>query len=617
MISVLSFFILIFIYHQNTKSTAISNAKANINELLLNYKAFRSYVSNVQKEEVYKLQKNGHIDQEYFNPTLLSSTFSAKNVNNIYNTFKESMGEKPIVIRFASDNPRNVANKANQEESILLKKFNSNELHEYTKIIEDYNGTTLYYVLPTKRTTNKCMRCHSDPSIAPQGLVEIYGDKNGFYENVGEIRAILSTSYPLDKDLANANKTFWILTIATFIIFAILLLIVFIFSKEIREANKTLDDKVNSRTKELEDEKEYIRTILDVNPSIILVTNNMQIVNANKQFFNLFDCNNIEEFKKEVQCIGDYFVGFDKKAFPEDGMISGKIWSDYLVESSQLTHYVTIEYKGTIHDYIISGAKLNGHGDTLITLHNITEQLRKDKLLFEQSKLASMGEMIGNIAHQWRQPLSIISTSATGMQIQKEYGILDDEKLHSGCETINENAQYLSKTIDDFRNFIRGDREKKEFNLKEDIQSFLQLVESTTKAFHIKVILELEDNVMIHGYPNELIQCFMNIFNNSKDILKDIDEHDRYIFIKTYRENSQIIIKIKDNAGGIPAEVLPKIFEPYFTTKHQSQGTGLGLHMTYNLITDGMKGTIIAHNVKYIYEDKGYTGAEFVITLPL
>jgi len=617
MISVLSFFILIFIYHQNTKSTAISNAKANINELLLNYKAFRSYVSNVQKEEVYKLQKNGHIDQEYFNPTLLSSTFSAKNVNNIYNTFKESMGEKPIVIRFASDNPRNVANKANQEESILLKKFNSNELHEYTKIIEDHNGTTLYYVLPTKRTTNKCMRCHSDPSIAPQGLVEIYGDKHGFYENVGEIRAILSTSYPLDKDLTNANKTFWILTIATFVIFAILLLIVFIFSKEIREANKTLDDKVNSRTKELEDEKEYIRTILDVNPSIILVTNNMQIVNANKQFFNLFDCNNIEEFKKEVQCIGDYFVGFDKKAFPKDGMISGKIWSDYLVESSQLTHYVTIEYKGTIHDYIISGAKLNGHGDTLITLHNITEQLRKDKLLFEQSKLASMGEMIGNIAHQWRQPLSIISTSATGMQIQKEYGILDDEKLHSGCETINENAQYLSKTIDDFRNFIRGDREKKEFNLKEDIQSFLQLVESTTKAFHIKVILELEDNVMIHGYPNELIQCFMNIFNNSKDILKDIDEHDRYIFIKTYRENNQIIIKIKDNAGGIPAEVLPKIFEPYFTTKHQSQGTGLGLHMTYNLITDGMKGTIIAHNVKYIYEDKGYTGAEFVITLPL
>ncbi|MEA3353569.1 MAG: HAMP domain-containing sensor histidine kinase [Campylobacterota bacterium] len=132
----------------------------------------------------------------------------------------------------------------------------------------------------------------------------------------------------------------------------------------------------------------------------------------------------------------------------------------------------------------------------------------------------------------------------------------------------------------------------------------------------IKIVKELDEQIEIDSYPNELIQCFINIFNNSKDILKDIKTN-RYFFISAYIKDDKVIIKFKDNAGGIPDNIMPHIFEPYFTTKHKSQGTGLGLHMTYNLIVEGMKGTIEVENVTYKYHGEEYTGALFKIILPL
>ena len=251
----------------------------------------------------------------------------------------------------------------------------------------------------------------------------------------------------------------------------------------------------------------------------------------------------------------------------------------------------------------------------LISTKDVT-QLKK---LESHAKLASMGEMIGNIAHQWRQPLSVISTGATGLQLEHEYGTLSDKVFTETCELINENAQYLSKTIDDFRNYIKGDSKLIKFNLKNDTDSFIKLVDSTIKNHQINVILDLEECIEINGYPNELIQCFINIFNNSKDALveKEIAEDERYIFISQYKIDNNVFIEFKDNAGGIPESILPKIFEPYFTTKHQTQGTGLGLHMTYEFIINSMGGNITIENVDYQFNNKSYRGANFVIEIPL
>jgi len=241
---------------------------------------------------------------------------------------------------------------------------------------------------------------------------------------------------------------------------------------------------------------------------------------------------------------------------------------------------------------------------------------QKDQMLSEQSKMAAMGEMLGNIAHQWRQPLSIISTGATGMLAQKEYGLLNDEQFNVTCNAINENAQYLSKTIDDFKNFIKGDRIKQVFNLEENIKSFVHLVEGSIKTHNIKLVLETDQKIQVNGYENELIQCFINIFNNSKDALKENRSKNRLIIISTEIEDDNTIIKFLDNGNGIPNDILSKVFEPYFTTKHKSQGTGLGLNMTYKFIVNGMNGDIIAKNKTFEYQGQNYQGAEFTIILP-
>lgn len=248
----------------------------------------------------------------------------------------------------------------------------------------------------------------------------------------------------------------------------------------------------------------------------------------------------------------------------------------------------------------------------------VKDEVEKNKLfqekLFKADKLASMGEMISNIAHQWRQPLSIISTVATGIKIQKEFGTLKDEELVQNMDLINKNAQYLSETINDFRNFIKGDRKIKNYDLSTTINNFIHIIESTIKTDNINIILNLEKDIKIDGYPNELIQCLINIFNNSKDAFKEIKQENPLIFISTSLQNDNLTIRIKDNAGGIPQNIISKIYDPYFTTKHKSQGTGLGLHMTYKLIDEGMHGKIEAQNVEFEYENKIYKGAEFIIT---
>jgi len=246
---------------------------------------------------------------------------------------------------------------------------------------------------------------------------------------------------------------------------------------------------------------------------------------------------------------------------------------------------------------------------------DVTFDKQQELNVIEQAKLASMGEMIANIAHQWRQPLSVISTASTGMQLQKEYGLLKDEEFYRSCDAINDNVQYLSQTIDDFKNFIKNDSVRKYFKLDENINKFLSLISGTIKSCDIELILDLDSNIQINGYENELIQCYMNIFNNAKDAL--LDNKEKLLFLSTYMKDNKVVISIKDNAGGISMDIMSKIFEPYFTTKHKFQGTGLGLHMTYNLIESGMSGSIDVINSTYVHNEKECKGAEFLITLPL
>ena len=257
--------------------------------------------------------------------------------------------------------------------------------------------------------------------------------------------------------------------------------------------------------------------------------------------------------------------------------------------------------------------KLIGYFSTRFDITTKKELELKQKQMDEQSKLASMGEMIGNIAHQWRQPLNMISTKATGALFQKEMGILDDPKFEEAMESINDNAQYLSQTIDTFKNFIKTSQEKNiiETTLQDEIKMTMTLVKAGYENNYISINIDLWEEPLSCVIPEgELTQVLMNILNNAKDILKEnINEDDRWVDIKLISKDNQGIITVEDNGGGIPQDVLPKIFEPYFTTKHQSQGTGLGLHMSYKIVTESLGGVIYASNSE--------NGALFTIEIPL
>jgi len=246
-------------------------------------------------------------------------------------------------------------------------------------------------------------------------------------------------------------------------------------------------------------------------------------------------------------------------------------------------------------------------------IKTIEDNRHKDVILHEQSKMASMGEMIGNIAHQWRQPLSVISTASSGVQIQKEYGNLTDDYLEDMLNKINDATQYLSSTIEDFRSFVKGDNKKLNFNISEYLYKALKIENSTLNEKNIKLIKDIDNNLIINSYGNLLIQVVVNILNNSQDALEKIDKDNRYIFIELNKKNDKAVLKIKDNAGGIDESIISKIFEAYFTTKHQSQGTGLGLYMTYNML-NSMGASIDVENCILKYKDNEYRGVEFIIT---
>jgi signal transduction histidine kinase len=243
----------------------------------------------------------------------------------------------------------------------------------------------------------------------------------------------------------------------------------------------------------------------------------------------------------------------------------------------------------------------------------------KDKQLLDQSKMVALGEMIGNIAHQWRQPLSVITVSASGIKLKKELNILEDDELMQFVDGIMNSSKYLSQVIDDFRNYIKYDKLKENFDINEAIRKSLSIIDSSLINNKLRLITNLEENINISNYQNELIQAFLNIVSNAKDALveKVDNEDDRLIFIDTYTTQTKVIISIKDTAGGISEDILPKIFEPYFTTKDNNQGTGLGLFMTYKIIIDSMKGDLIVENKEINFNNKLYSGVEFKIILEL
>jgi signal transduction histidine kinase len=236
-----------------------------------------------------------------------------------------------------------------------------------------------------------------------------------------------------------------------------------------------------------------------------------------------------------------------------------------------------------------------------------TKNREKDHLMIQQSRLAALGEMIGNIAHQWRQPLNTIGLLFTNIKDAYDFGDLDEQYLEECTQNGMNLTQQMSATIDDFRNFFRPNREKVRFSLNKAIREALAVVEAGYGNDHIELVWQVGEDVSTEGFPSEYSQVLLNLLANARDAILGRQVAAGRVTIMLVRDGKIAILSVRDNGGGIPDEVLPKVFDPYFTTKEK--GTGIGLYMSKMIIENNMNGRIEARN------NEG--GAEFAVITPL
>jgi len=387
---------------------------------------------------------------------------------------------------------------------------------------------------------------------------------------------------------------------------------------DISNANELvlLSSDITQRKKYEYQIKEGYTVFQNTHDGIVITDKNARIINVNKAF-ETYSGYSLEEvlyknpnILKSDQHPPSFYTAFWNKliqdGFWEGELINkkknGEFWSEWL------TINTVYDEKGDVQNYI--GVF---HDITLQKEHE-KELKQKEDIIIQQSKMASMGEMIENIAHQWRQPLSVISTIATGIQLKHDYGMFDEQEVLNDLKSINISVQFLSQTIDDFRSFLTKTKIKKLFKLNEAVDKALNIMQSKFKNRGIHIITNLQE-LQSNGFENELVQVFLNLLSNSKDAFETRNIEQKYIFIDAYHENGQNIIIFKDSAGGIPNDIIEKVFNPYFTTKHQSQGTGIGLYMSKQIISNHLNGTLSVSNISFDYNYEILSGACFKIIL--
>ena len=359
--------------------------------------------------------------------------------------------------------------------------------------------------------------------------------------------------------------------------------------------------KLKEVKEEVEEKNEELKLLFDATMEAIIVFKDDKIFDCNQITLDLFKIKSKNQLlKKDI-----YDLNLNKKLLDKT---QKKPIETIIIREDKSSFSALINIKNTT---------IKSQLFRILTIIDISDIKRKEALLAEQTKLAAMGEMIGNIAHQWRQPLNIISVISSGTRLKKEMDLLTDDMLVDALKTISETTEHLSNTIDVFKDFLKENKEKSLFNLSQNIMNNISLIDTILNENEIEIDLDLDDSIYIYNFANEFSQAFINILHNASDAIafKLKKGSLKIIKITTKQLDGHATIEIADNAGGINSEIINKIFEPYFTTKHKFQGTGLGLYMTHKIIQESMKGKINVSNNTFTYKTQECFGALFKITL--
>lgn len=344
---------------------------------------------------------------------------------------------------------------------------------------------------------------------------------------------------------------------------------------------------------QLEQKKKELETILQEAPNPIMLHNESgKIVMLNRVWqslsgYTLEEIDTIEKWA-EVAC---------SKNKPLMEKYRDTIYSlEHKIDMGETT--VTTKEGNTLIWQFSSAplGMIDGKRTIVTSAMDITELKKKDEMMIAQSRHAAMGEMIGMIAHQWRQPIAGIAMDANNMLLDIAFETFDIAAAEGYAQDILDQTQHLSKTIDDFRNFFKPDKSVIAVSLEEIMNETLGIVKESLTNNGIAVQTHYTSETLVDAYPRELMQVFINIINNAKDSLLSSHTQEGMIEISVYDEEEYVCTQICDNGGGIPESILPKIFDPYFSTKDEKTGTGLGLYMSKMIIEEHLHGLIEASN---------------------
>jgi nitrogen-specific signal transduction histidine kinase/CheY-like chemotaxis protein len=369
----------------------------------------------------------------------------------------------------------------------------------------------------------------------------------------------------------------------------------FIEEKLTKIQNKTTENKSSNTNSNTNIEHENIAAIGSWKHD--LVSNKLTWSN---EIYNIFEIDsNIEpSYEKILTSI-----------VPEDREKVNSIHKKTIVENSTFSSDFSITVKDGSQKFLTETCKTTFDKNnkaiyTIGTIQDISkykklyENLSKnEKIMVAQSKYATMGEILTMIMHQWRQPITTISMTANNLLVDIELEELEEENVKKSADTITKQTQHLSQTIDDFRSFFRNVKLPEDTSIKNVLDDTINIMIHSLTNSEIKVDFNIVNDVNIKTFKRELLQVFINIIKNAKDALVENRPSDRFIKIELTSTDDNIEILISDNAGGIPKDIIAKIFDAYFTTKDESTGTGLGLYMSKKIIEENLNGKLNVNNI--------------------
>jgi PAS domain S-box-containing protein len=395
--------------------------------------------------------------------------------------------------------------------------------------------------------------------------------------------------------------------------------------------NKQYGDRRRQAEEALQRSEDRYRSLVEMSPDALFINADNLIVFMNPAGLRLFGASSLE------QVLGK--TPFDLIHPDYHAAINERIARQLAGETAPLIEEKIVRLDGSTVDVEVAAAPFKtDHGMAIqVILRDITGRKRaeeklidrqqqleklnrtleqrvyeetrknreKDYLLIQQSRQAELGAMINIIAHQWRQPLNIIGLYAQLLTETYRHGELDVESLDGTAKGILDLVMHMSHTIDDFRNFLRPETEKRQFNIRDTIVSAYALISESFKEHNILVNITEEDDVVVDGYPNQYMQVVMNLLNNAKEALVERQIGSPHIMIRIARQGDRSAVTITDNAGGIEEEDMDRIFELYFTTREGRNGTGIGLYMSKTIVEKSMQGRLSVRNTR--------DGAEFRI----